>query len=161
MLQSIARRLSRDPSVAFVMALLTLGFLQQPACAQIDTQSARDARATIRQLRQTTGQLPVWGNLTRQLDLDDATQELRAGNRAEPAPLASAAERLRTASMSEFRGEAFQRLATALEARAQELTPIPESQWTELCHQKARSYAPISDNEVRQAQRGSLSAWMP
>ena len=142
------------------LALLAMVILatasHRSAFAQVDSPAAQDARAAIRALYKSHGAKPDWARWTRQLNLDDVEYELRAGDCAEPGPLAAAAEqihgqRAKENGAKEFATPDFVRLATDLETRAAELADVAPSQWAAECRRRADDYAPVTPEAIEGA----------
>ncbi|MEX0679059.1 MAG: hypothetical protein WD063_18440 [Pirellulales bacterium] len=121
------------------------------ADAQIDTPAASEARASLRAVEVAYGNRLEWNQWSRILNLPDVGYELRAGDRAEPAPLRAAILQLLGGQVRQFAEPPFARLAKALDVRAQEITVIPASDWPSACRSQAEGYAPIAPEAVEQA----------
>ena len=133
---------------ALVVALLS----GAAAYAQVDTSAAREARAALRELQSTYGRFPAWQPWLRQPAIQAIEYELQIGDRAEPRALVEVAEQLRKGRESFFKHEMFQRLARALETRADELAPVPESDWSAACRNAAEHQSIVEPADLKRAQ---------
>ena len=121
--------------------------------AQVDTPAAREARAALNELHRTYAGQSAWRTWSGQLGLEDVEQELQAGENAEPAVFARAAEQLSRATVPQFRQPAFRRLASALAAREKELAAIPPERWHDTCIEAAERYSPIDGQTIESARK--------
>jgi hypothetical protein len=125
------------------------------AVAQADSPAARDARQAIQELRRNFRARPTWEPWVQFINLEDIECELRAGDRAQLAPIEHGAKQLRVEGHST--GPISKRLAGALEERAKELTPLPSTEWTAECRRVGKDQKPVSAGQI-QAARAELQA---
>jgi hypothetical protein len=135
------------------VALAAVFFASTTALAQVDTAAAREARAALREMQSTYGRIPAWEPWLRQPAIEAIEYELQAGDRAEPSALTEVAEQLRKGRESFFKPALFQRLATALEMRADELAPVPAADWPAACRNAAEHQSPVEPADMKRAQR--------
>jgi hypothetical protein len=145
----LARAADRRLFAGFALALVFVA--STSAQAQVDTVAAREARAALREMQSTYGRFPAWEPWLRQPAIEAIEYELQAGDRAEPSALIEVAEQLRKGSESFFKPAVFQRLATALEARAIELAPTPAADWPAACRTAAENYSPVEPDDLKRA----------
>ena len=125
------------------------------AHAQVDTPAAAEARAALQAVEVAYGNRTEWSRWAQLLKFEDVRYELHAGDRAEPAALRAAILELLAARVPQFSEPAFNRLAKALDVRAQELTPMRASDWPSACRAAAERYEPIAP-EALEAARAEL-----
>jgi hypothetical protein len=133
-----------------VVCLVVASLIASAASAQVDSASARLARAKLTEIEQRYGQRPQWAEWLRTLHPTDLQFELTAGEFADPAPLLAAAEQLRAPQLRE---PVFAELATALSARAKELELISREQWAAACTRAAEQPLNVSPESLVSAQR--------
>ncbi len=151
----------RPPRFAIVLCFVAaiLAACARPSRAQVDSPSAREARALIREVRQMSGS--NWQSPSGLPQLEDVEHELQAGDRAEVDVLRSAADRLRQTSALNLDSKTLERLATALSNRTDELTPIAVGDWPAACRAEAVNAslaAPEQLAQIRQTFHERLAA---
>lgn len=135
-------------SLLFVALAALLGNAAQ---AQIDTPAAFEAREALRTVERDYGSRLEWFEWSRLLDLPDVKYELRAGEGAQREVLRAAILELVSGRIPQFAEPSFERLAKALDVRAQELVVIPPDDWPSACRTAGENYAPVTPEMVQQA----------
>jgi len=151
----------------FAAAIVGLLALVTPAAAQVDTPANAAARSALKTVRDTYSARTEWNDWSTLLAVPDLDYELHAGDRGDARVLREAIRALLMGNVSEFNAEPFQRLAKALDIRAQELTPIAIAEWPSACDAEAERYEPVSVEALEQLRVEferrieALRDWMP
>ncbi|REK19510.1 MAG: hypothetical protein DWQ37_00055 [Planctomycetota bacterium] len=137
------------------------------ALAQVDTPAAREARAALQAVTDTYSGFSQWQQWSEQLNLPDVQFEVLAGESGNPAVLEAATRELLSGEVPQYTDPAFSRLAKALDVLAQQLRPLPESDWPSACREQAEQYSPVTVESLDAAREafaerlGAFASWLP